>query len=74
MDNAQEFVLIRITWDIRDEDGSIEVYFGPDAPQGYQANWIPTTENDLFVGFRFCGPDWDRLGKTWAVERPQKVK
>jgi hypothetical protein len=26
------------------EDGSIEMFFGPDAPQGYQAHWMPTTD------------------------------
>jgi hypothetical protein len=52
---------------------SYEVFLGPDAPQGYQANWTPTTENNFFVGFRFYGPDRDRLGKTWAVKRPEKI-
>ncbi len=56
------------------DDGSIEVYFGPDAPEGYEVNWIPTTKNDFFVGFRFYGPDWDRLGKTWTAKRPEKIR
>ncbi len=55
------------------DDGSIEVFFGPDAPEGYEANWIPTTRNDFFVGFRFYAPDWDRLGKTWMAKRPEKI-
>jgi hypothetical protein len=24
------------------EDGSIDLYFGPDAPAGKEQNWIPT--------------------------------
>ncbi len=56
------------------DDGSIDVFFGPVAPDGYESNWIPTTKNDFWVGFRFYGPDWDRLGKTWTAKRPKKIK
>jgi hypothetical protein len=56
------------------DDGSIDVFFGPSAPDGYESNWIPTTKNDFWVGFRFYGPDWARLGKTWKAERPEKIK
>ena len=28
---------------------------------------------NFFVGFRFYGPDWDRLGKTWTAKRPEKI-
>jgi len=56
------------------EDGSIDVYFGPDAPAGKKGNWIPTTENDFFVGIRFYSPDWDHLGKTWTCDRPVLVE
>ncbi|MBW1869854.1 MAG: DUF1214 domain-containing protein [Deltaproteobacteria bacterium] len=59
---------------VQSDDGSIEVFFGPDAPDGYEANWIPTTRNDFFVGFRFYAPDWERLGKTWTAKRPEKIK
>ncbi|MDJ0993018.1 MAG: DUF1214 domain-containing protein [Dinoroseobacter sp.] len=54
-------------------DGSVDVYFGPDAPDGLEENWIPTTENDFFVGVRFYAPDMNRLGKTWALERPASI-
>ncbi len=53
------------------EDGSVDVYFGPVAPEGKEANWIPTTDNDFFVGFRFYSPDWDRLGISWNCDRPE---
>ncbi len=55
------------------EDGSIDVFFGPDAPKGLENNWIPTTRNDFFAGIRFYGPDWERLGKTWTATRPERV-
>jgi len=55
------------------KDGSIDVFFGPVAPEGYEANWIPTTESDFWLGFRFYGPDFDRLGKTWTAKRAEKI-
>jgi len=55
-------------------DGSFDIYFGPDMPKGLEENWIPTTENDFWVGFRFYGPDWERLGKSWLTKRPKRVR
>jgi hypothetical protein len=49
------------------------VFFGPGAPKGYEANWIPTTESEFWLGFRFYGPDFDRLGKTWTAKRPEMI-
>ena len=41
----------------KNEDGSVDVYFGPKAPKGKEANWIPTTEGRrFFLLFRFYGP------------------
>jgi len=53
------------------EDGSIDIYFGPDKPEGKDSNWIPTTANDFWAAIRFYAPDWERLGKTWTCDRPQ---
>ena len=55
---------------IVNDDGSVDIYFGPDNPEG-NSNWIPTTENDFWVAIRFYGPDWERLGKTWTSDRPE---
>jgi hypothetical protein len=43
------------------------------APKGYQTNWIPTTESDFWLGFRYYGPDYDRQGKTWTAKRAEKI-
>ena len=41
----------------KNDDGSVNVYFGPEAPQGKEANWIPTAEGRrFFLLFRFYGP------------------
>jgi len=38
-------------------DGSMDVYFGPKAPPGKEANWVPTKIDSGFeVMFRFYGP------------------
>jgi hypothetical protein len=57
----------------QNEDGSVDVFFGPEAPEGHESNWIPTTKNDFFVGFRIYGPDLERLGKAWTAERPVRI-
>jgi hypothetical protein len=39
-------------------DGSVDIYFGPEAPDGQEANWIPTAEGRrFFLLFRFYGPE-----------------
>lgn len=41
----------------KNEDGSINVYMGPKAPEGKESNWIPTAEGRrFFLLFRFYGP------------------
>jgi hypothetical protein len=40
------------------KDGSVDVYFGPKAPKGREANWIPTAKGRrFFLLFRFYGPE-----------------
>jgi len=41
----------------KNDDGSVNVYFGPKAPEGKESNWIPTAEGRrFFLLFRFYGP------------------
>jgi hypothetical protein len=41
----------------RNEDGSINVFFGPKTPKGQEANWIPTNKKRrFFLLFRCYGP------------------
>ena len=49
-------------------DGSVDVYFGPTAPDGASANWVPTKAcNSFEVIFRFYGPDKPLFDKTWKL-------
>jgi hypothetical protein len=39
-------------------DGSVDIYFGPTAPSGMKANWLPTDpDRRFFLLFRFYGPE-----------------
>jgi hypothetical protein len=49
-------------------DGSVDVYFGPKAPAGKEANWVPTTAGRRFeVLFRLYGPEKPLFEKTWTL-------
>jgi hypothetical protein len=48
------------------EDGSYDVYFGPEAPQGKEGNWIQTVPGKgWFVILRLYGPLESWFDKTW---------
>jgi len=52
-------------------DGSVDVYFGPKAPDGLESNWIPTMGKEPFVWLRLYGPEeafWTRAFKMPDVE------
>lgn len=61
----------RASWSpnlIRNADGSVDVYFGPTAPDGLSSNWIPTKACTTFeVIFRFYGPDQALFDRTWKL-------
>ena len=47
-------------------DGSIDIYFGPKAPQAKEKNWIQTINGKgWFTLFRFYGPLEPFFDKTW---------
>ena len=54
-------------------DGSVDVYFAPKPPKGWESNWIPTGE-DFFLLFRLYGPDKPLFEKTWVLDDLEKVK
>ena len=52
-------------------DGSVDIYFGPKAPQGMESNWIPTEGKSPEVIFRLYGPEepfWNKSFKLPDVE------
>jgi hypothetical protein len=52
----------------KNADGSVDVYFGPNAPTGKESNWVPTRTGGGFeVLFRFYGPEKPLFEKTWRL-------
>jgi hypothetical protein len=50
------------------DDGSVDLYIGPTAPEGFEKNHMPTVENDgWFVYFRLYGPLEAWFDKSWAL-------
>jgi hypothetical protein len=42
---------------VKNADGSVDIYFGPQAPEGKESNWLPTDpERRFFLLARFYGP------------------
>lgn len=53
---------------IQNEDGSVDVYLGPEVPAGKEANWAPTVAGrDYFLLFRFYGPKDHFYDKSWKL-------
>ncbi len=56
------------------EDGSVDLYFGPEAPAGLASNWVPTGGEEFFLMFRLYGPDKPLFDKTWALGDAERVR
>jgi hypothetical protein len=56
-------------------DGSVDIYFGPKAPQGKEKNFVKTApDKGFFVVFRFYGPLEGYIEKTWVLNDFELVK
>jgi hypothetical protein len=56
-------------------DGSVDIYFGPKAPAGKDANWAPTVAgHDYFLLFRFYGPTQSLFDKSYKLPDLRQVK
>lgn len=52
----------------KNDDGSIDLYFGPKAPQGKDGNWVPTDpQRDFELMFRAYGPEKAFFDKQWTL-------
>ncbi|EAW35231.1 DUF1254 domain-containing protein [Lyngbya sp. PCC 8106] len=57
------------------EDGSVDLYFGPEAPAGKEKNWIETLPNKGWTGvFRLYGPLESFFDQTWKLNDIEEVK
>lgn len=57
------------------QDGSVDVYFGPKAPSGMERNWIQTIPGKGWnMLFRLYGPLDPWFDKTWKLSEIELVK
>jgi len=55
------------------DDGSWDIYFGPEVPAGKESNFIPTGGEDFFLLFRLYGPASKDFYTTWVLGDIVKV-
>lgn len=68
--NGQEKPARNSYEDLRwNDDGSVDIYFGPQAPQGWERNWIKTLPGQGWsIIIRFYGPLEAYFDKSWKPE------
>jgi len=73
--NSTRLTLSSLDKDMRrNADGSVDVYFGSDAPAGKESNWlyIPAGEK-WFPWFRVYGPEKPVMDKSWKLPDIEKL-
>jgi hypothetical protein len=59
----------------KNQDGSVDIYFGPKAPKGKETNWLPTVpDKKFFLIFRFYRPKPSLFNKSWKLNDIEKLK
>ena len=57
------------------EDGSVDIFFGPKAPKGKESNYVPTADGKkYFLLFRFYGPEPAVYDKSWKLDDFELIK
>ena len=60
---------------LKNEDGSVDVYFGPNPPDGFENNWIQTIPGKGWnTIFRLYGPLEPWFEKTWKPSDPELIQ
>lgn len=58
----------------KNADGSVDIYFGPTAPDGMESNWVPTDPVRRFeLMARFYGPKKEFFEKVWKLPDVEKT-
>jgi hypothetical protein len=70
LQNGQEFPSVsQYTGPVANADGSVDIYFGPQAPSGKEKNWIKTVPGkDWFMYLRFYSPTEAFFNRTWQPD------
>src|SRR5271170_5596735 len=61
-------------WMKQNADGSVDLYFGPKAPAGFEKNWVTTAGRNFFLIFRLYGPEKTFFNKSWKLPEVEKVQ
>lgn len=57
------------------DDGSVDLYFGPLAPKGNESNWIQTNDGEAwFTYLRLYGPSETYFDKSWPIKGINLIK
>jgi hypothetical protein len=61
---------------VKNADGSVDLYFGPSAPEGKPAsNWIKTLPGKgWFAYFRLYGPTQAYFDRSWELNDIERLK
>ena len=60
---------------VKNADGSVELYFSPNAPKGFEKNWIPTVAGRAWFAYvRLYGPLQAYFDKSWPLPDIELVK
>jgi hypothetical protein len=55
-------------------DGSVDLYFGPNAPKGFESNWLPTMGKKPYLWFRLYAPAEAFWNKSFELPDVELVK
>ena len=59
----------------KNADGSVDIYFASQPPEGKESDWVPTSAHGKFEAlFRFYGPEEPLFDKTWVLPDIEKMK
>jgi hypothetical protein len=59
---------------IFNDDGSIDIYFGPEAPEGFEKNWVKTIPGEgWFAYIRLYGPLESYFDQSWKPDDVVKI-
>ena len=60
---------------IENSDGSVDLYFGPEAPEGKEKNWVPTVPGKgWFTYLRLYAPTEAYFDKSWRLPDIKQIK
>ncbi|WP_447917721.1 DUF1254 domain-containing protein [Achromobacter aegrifaciens] len=76
LDNGQDHPsLNKMDKPVQNADGSIDLYFGPTAPNGKEKNWLRTVpDKGYFVILRLYSPEKAFFDGTWKPDDLDRVK